>query len=216
MNRAMLLTTVSIIAVSAVVTPFVLSDLAWGHSHPFQPIRVLYNQNSNDSGTFVNSQNFSSTTYYDDQGADDFVVPQGRTWKVKEVDVTGVYFNGSGSANSVNVIFYKNDHGAPGAPLKNGTFNNLNAATGPNFLLQLPGTGVKLRAGRYWVSVVANSDWPSEPTWGWEVNSVQHGHEAMWRNPGGGLNPYCENWGMVENCVSTGPDYMFVLRGHSR
>ena len=51
----------------------------------------------------------SSLDAYDSQGADDFTVPDGATWKVSEVDVTGLYFNGPGPAVSENVFFYKAD-----------------------------------------------------------------------------------------------------------
>src|SRR5215469_3261648 len=83
-----------------------------GKFNPFKSLRtakMLYNQNSSDAGGYIDSENFTSgQTQYNDQGADDFVVPIGLTWRVTEVDVTGVYYRGSGPATSENVIFYKN------------------------------------------------------------------------------------------------------------
>lgn len=83
-------------------------------------LKTLYTQNSNSSGLNVNSQNFSSGTYTsaNDQAADDFVVPKGKTWRVGEVDVAGVYYNGAGLAQSENVYFYRDKNGMPGRSVK--------------------------------------------------------------------------------------------------
>ena len=66
---------------------------------------TLYDQNSNDTGSAINSQNYTSSTFsaYDDQGADDFTIPKGEHWTITEVDVTGQYFNGTGRATSEDV-----------------------------------------------------------------------------------------------------------------
>src|SRR5436190_18712187 len=61
--------------------------------------KTLYDQNKDPSGSHVFSEH-SESGFGDTQGADDFVVPKGYTWIIKEVDVTGIYFNGSGPANS--------------------------------------------------------------------------------------------------------------------
>jgi hypothetical protein len=147
--------------------------------------KTLYNQNSDNAHTAITSENetggFSSS--YDDQGADDFVVPKGQTWTVTEDDVTGQYFESTGPANSENVFFYKDRKGMPGKPVRNGAFENLNGGGGPDFAVKLPGKGLKLKAGRYWVSVVANMYVPDEGLWAWEVSSRQHGKPAMWQNP---------------------------------
>ena len=55
----------------------------------------------------TSSQNFeSSFDTYDDELADDFVVPSGQTWNINQVDAGGVYYNGAGPAVSANVSFY--------------------------------------------------------------------------------------------------------------
>ena len=78
-------------------------------------LSVLYDQNDSDDGIGIVSQNFeSSFDAYDAQAADDFTVPAGDTWKIKEVDVTGVYFNGSGPSRDETVTFYKSKKGRPG------------------------------------------------------------------------------------------------------
>ena len=79
------------------------------------PLATLYDQNSDDNGVGIVSQNFEATfDAYDAQGADDFTVPSGKVWTVTSVQATGVYFNGAGPCDSVNVTFYKNKNGKPG------------------------------------------------------------------------------------------------------
>lgn len=127
-----------------------------------QSLRVLWNQNSNDSGNSVNSQvltsNYTSASAfsaaddfvipksstsnfsYSDEAADNFVVPRGKTWRIKEVDVTGIYYNGSGKVAGhapflQNVIFYKNRRGMPGKRLRG--FRYRNGGAGPNLTIPL-------------------------------------------------------------------------------
>ena len=71
-----------------------------GTISPLTRANILYNQNSDDAGSPLNSQNYTSgSSQFNDQAADDFVIPKGQTWRITEVDVTGVYFNGSGTAD---------------------------------------------------------------------------------------------------------------------
>jgi hypothetical protein len=221
MNKAMLLTAASIVALSfaspAAARPFAPFS---GKARPFRAVaasKTLYGQNSKDTGNHVNSQNFTGgTSTYTDAAADDFVVPRGQTWRITEVDVTGVYFNAYGPAASENVTFYRDKRGKPGDPVARGNFANLNGTGGPDFILTLPGKGLKLRAGKYWVSVVANLEfYEGGGEWGWEANSVQHGKLAMWENPFNGFGTGCTTWGPVESCLDSGPDLMFDLRGIS-
>jgi hypothetical protein len=191
-----------------------------GNVHPLQipsGVRILYNQNSNPAGVGIDSQNFTSGTFSTGgtQGADDFVVPKGKTWTVTGVDVSGVYFNGSGPAASEDVIFYRNRKDEPGAAVKHGTFSALKGADNDGDLaIKLPDKGLTLAAGTYWVSVIANCSYQGGcGEWGWEVNRVQHGNQAMWRNPGGCC---CPTWETLEACFSMSGDFMFDLRGVAR
>jgi len=176
-------------------------------------LKVLYSQNSNDTGQSIDSQSFeSSFSEYDDQGADDFVVPPRSIWKIGEVDVTGVYFNGSGPAASENVFFYKDNRGEPGKQIASALeLNGRHDASG-SFAITIP--TVRLKPGTYWVSVQANCSFTGGcGEWGWEVSSVQHGNQAQWRDPNYRLGG-CPTWGSIEICVdAVGPDLMFKLRG---
>ena len=70
---------------------------------------ALYDQYDNPGSFSSSSQNFeASNNSYDDELADDFVIPGGIGWNIQTVDVSGEYFNGPGPASSVNVKFYSN------------------------------------------------------------------------------------------------------------
>src|SRR4051794_18321638 len=81
---------------------------------------TLVDYKKDDSRSANTSQNFeSSFEQYDNQGAGDFAVPSGHTWKVSTVDVTGQYRYSGGQADTANVFFYKDGKkkakGLPGA-----------------------------------------------------------------------------------------------------
>lgn len=168
-------------------------------------VRTLYTQNSNSLGVGFISDNFTSgTTTSSTVAADDFIVPKGKTWQVGEVDVTGVYFNGSGPATSENITFYKDASGVPGKTVKKGSFSALSCSdSGGSFSCTLP-KKVRLKPGHYWVSVVANMNFISGAgEWGWEESSVIHNDPAVWGTCSGGV---CGDW------QSLGEDLMFDLK----
>jgi hypothetical protein len=179
---------------------------------------VLYNQNSNANGLYVNSQNYTSGTYtaYNDQAADDFVVPKKATWTVTEIDLSGCC---SGSPISENVFFYKDNKGIPGKPVKGGSFMDLDGTGNPSFVISLGKKGVKLKAGHYWVSVVANcSDTGGCGDWGWALTGTIHNDSAVWEQPGNGAGTGCTTWGVVGTCFNGAysGDFMFELQGKSK
>ena len=183
-------------------------------------LSVLYDQTSNDSGIGIVSQNFeSSFDIYDAQAADDFTVPAGTIGTVKEVDATGVYFNGSGPANSENVTFYKNSHGAPGDVVAE--FDGVVGADSfGSFAIDL-GKGHKFKGGKhgktYWVSVQANLDFSAGGEWGWENQTTSEGNAAMWVNAGDGFATGCTTYSQENVCIPDGQgDHMFTLRGKSK
>ncbi|HEX4159904.1 MAG TPA: hypothetical protein VHY79_15670 [Rhizomicrobium sp.] len=195
--------------------------------HVAKGAKILYNQNSGD-GEAVVSQNFTSGSYsptYNAAGADDFVVPKKTTWTVTEVDVSGLYFNGSGTCSgncqfntSENVIFYADAKGMPGKAVKNGTFNGVKGTDNSGSLsISLGKKGVKLKAGTYWVSVVGNDPYVDTGwEWGWEQTSTIHGTEAEWENPQGGFGVGCTTWGNVGTCLGYNGDFAFDLQGSAK
>jgi len=215
---------VSTAGASRPINPTSAGASAKGQAHVIttapDTLTTLYDNNNNDSGVGVVSQNFESQfDAYDSQDADDVAVPATTIWKVKQVIVTGVYFNGSGPAASENVFFYKNKHGLPGDLLKEydgilGTDNG----TG-SFVIKLPSVA-RLNGGTagksFWVSVQANMDFSVGGEWGWEGSLNTVGKPAAWQNPGDGFATGCTTWGVETTCigdVGQGPSKMLKLRG---
>jgi len=180
---------------------------------PHGVAKVLYDQNSDDNGIGISSQDFeASFDAFDAQGADNFKIKQTLT-KVNEVVVTGVYFNGSGPAASVNVTFYKNSGGAPGSV--SAAFTGL-AYTDLGFgSFDVKTPTLKLKKGTYWVSVQARMDFSAGGQWGWETRNTQKGAPAMWQNPGDGFGTGCTTYNVLTTCIAAGegPDFMFTIKG---
>lgn len=181
MNKAILLSATAVVAVLTGGAPVAAQPPL--HT----PDTVLWNQNSNFGGT-LDSQNFTSggcvSTSHSATAADDFVVPQGQTWHITEVDVTGVYLNGSGPASCAVVTFYTNNRkGKPGRVHRRPFA--LDCGGGPNFHCVLP-KGVKLPSGTWWVSVTPDCSFVDGcGQWGWTENTVVHGYGAVTGEGGG-------------------------------
>ncbi len=160
---------------------------------PKAPNVVLYDQYDNDSLNATSSQNFEADfDAFDDETADDFVVPGGETWNVNQVDAAGQYFNGTGPMVSANVTFYSDAGGLPGSQVA--TRPNMSVVdSGGSIVIALP-SAVTLGSGHYWVSVQANMDFGVGGQWGFEDRTVQSNAEAAWQNPGGGFG-VCPTWG---------------------
>ena len=223
--RASILAGVSVLAVSAAPAfaasthPNIQTTQAKAHGAARKgtdrTLSVLYDQTSNPSGSYISSQNFGSGNTSNTAAADDFVVPEGQTWIVKEVDIPGVYFNGSGPAKSESVTFFKDKHAKVGKIV-----DDLEGLHGTDdfgsFAITLGEKGVKLKSGHYWVSVVTNMDFSGGGEWGWENQTpgTTEGDPAMWENPGG---TKCQTWTAESVCfgASVG-DQMFTLKGKAK
>lgn len=170
---------------------------------------VLWNQNTTSGGTVSSENTEGSTT----AGADDFTVPSGQAWLISEVDVTGVYFDGSGPASSEVVTFYSDKKSLPHR-VKKGPFTLNCADNNGSFQCTLP-KRIKLKAGTWWVSVVANCDVGTcSGEWGWSINTTVQGHEAAWENPTG--SGACTSWQPLHVCFGGPPlDLAFELRGRA-
>lgn len=177
----------------------------------------LFEQNDDANGVAIlSSTDDDEWSAYSSYGADDFAVPAGHKWKITEVDITGIYVNGSGPAYSENVLFFKNKNGLPGRPVAecDGVVGKDN---GGSFAIKLPKScRVALKGSNtYWVSVVANLTWDVYGIWEWETRNGQNGNPATWENPGGGFG-FCSDWGVMTSCIGNygeGPDFMFELKG---
>jgi hypothetical protein len=177
---------------------------------------TLYDQNNEDSGVGVVSTDFTGDfDSFDSYGADDFTVPVGHKWTVRQVEVTGSYHQGDGPAESENVRFYKDNEGLPGelvaaCDIIEGKDNH------GSFAITLPRPcKVHLKGGKtYWVSVSINMDFLLGD-WLWETGNGLKGNPAAWENPNGGFGS-CRTWGVMTSCIGNydeGPDFMFALKG---
>jgi hypothetical protein len=226
MKKNAFLGSAAVVALSAgnglAATPFAVA-----HAIPHKVIShapgltTLYDQTSDELSSTIGSQNFGATySQYDDAAADDFVVPAGHKWAIKEVDVAGVDY-GSGPASSLNVTFYKNSSGIPSA-VKSQCLNESNAGYNGNggYAIKLVastctnGVVPKMKAGHYWVSVVANQNYSSGNQWFWTLNGTIHKDDAMWENPGGGFGlDQCVTWCDLSNVIGYSDDLAFTLKG---
>jgi hypothetical protein len=190
--------------------------MAAGHGTvtPSTAADTLYDQYDNENPFFTTSQDFETgMSVYDDELADDFVIPGGVGWNISTIEVGGEY-NGTGPANSVNVNFYANgSNNRPGTLLQsrpNQAFTN-----GPNFSVPLS-QPVSLGPGIHWVSLQANQNHFPQGEWGWQNRNEQSNADASWRNPNNGFGSGCTTWASRNTCVGgglEGPDQVYRLLG---
>ena len=180
---------------------------------------VLYDQYNNPATNSITSQNFEAANdAFDSFLGDDFVVPAGNSWQIELVEVAGVYFNGTGPVQTVNVWFYANGTAGGVANVPTGAavcafLNQTPLDQAGSFLIPIP-AGCCLSAGTYWVVVQANMPFVPNGQWGWTERTLQANATAAWQNPGGGFGA-CPTWNRKLTCIptSTGPDQMFRLSG---
>jgi hypothetical protein len=175
---------------------------------------VLYDQTNLSSLSGIVSQNFSSVNAaFDASAADDFVVTDASGWTVSEVDLTAVYFNGSGPADSFDITFYNDAGGAPGSVACTAPASSYTAA-GNSFTIPLS-SPCSLAAGTYWVGAVANMNFSPGGEFGWVYYTGAGGAPSMWENPGGGFGTPCTSWGDFPTCFSIAADSLsFAIVGH--
>ncbi len=176
-------------------------------------LNVLYDQNGDDSGIATVSQNFESTfAIYDSFAADDFTTTS--KWRLREVDVTGAYFNGYGPAASEDVVIYQDDKGIPGKVVEEALGVAGNDDGFGSFVITLPKLKALKGHKKYWLSVVANCAFQGGcGQWGWENQTSVVNTPAQWENPNGGYG-LCPTWEDESACISGTPgDHMFTLRG---
>ena len=116
-----------------------------------------------------------------DELANDFIVQDGETWSVDSIDVDGMYFNGTGPADSFNVRFYADDVGLPGALVEERLAMpyTLNGST---FSVTIT-PPVHLGSGSYWVSVQARDGFCSRRAMGVERSRRAGGEQCRLAKP---------------------------------
>lgn len=177
---------------------------------------ILYDQTDFSATTAIPSQAFDpSDPSFDNQAADDFVVPASAgAWAIELIDVPGAYLTGTEQIPYANIFIYADAGGLPGTAIYTAThIKPFNDASGDlTFNLRIPAV---LPAGTYWLSVQAQTFGTSSIVWGWTERTEQMLSASAWRNPGGGLGTLCTDWGArAGTCnVGTQPDLSFRLLG---
>ncbi len=169
--------------------------------------KACYSLTTGDSGSGITSANYSDQVGIDAAGAADFKVKKKCT--IKKVQTTGVYYNGAGPADSVNVIIYKAKKGKPGAIVNEQDNLKYTDSTGLGSL-GVTLKAVHLKKGSYFVSFVANMTFAVGGQWGWETSSDQQGAADLWQNPDDGFGTGCTTWQPL-TCIGFSGDWMVTL-----
>jgi hypothetical protein len=132
---------------------------------PSAGLITLLDQITLVSGIATGSQNFEpGLDAFDDQVADDFVVPANESWNVDRVHAYGVYFNGAGPATSFHVTFYADNSAHPGVVECEYPSAPFTSSLG-DFAITLTGGPCFLPNGTHWVSVQANMNFSPDGQW---------------------------------------------------
>ncbi|MBI4916794.1 MAG: proprotein convertase P-domain-containing protein [Acidobacteria bacterium] len=181
------------------------------------PHAVLYDQTDSAGTNGFPSQDFeASNDLYDNQGADDFVIPVADgSWTIDEVYVLGSYSAGGGPTPAVNVYFYQDAGGLPGTQVYSALgLVPVDAAGDLTVALTTPAV---LSSGTYWVSVQAVMNYTPLGQWFWSTRSIQSNSPYAWRNPGGAFVAACTAWAPGAGTCAVGggvdPDALFRLSG---
>ncbi len=204
---------------------------AFGRSEPgaalvppsFAPVpagqKVLWDQSARTGTAVVSSENRldPGAGAFDTEGADDFIVATGKTWLLDGVDVVGDYYGQGqlGPADSVDVQIFAESNGFPSTV--SCSYRGLHPARGladGDFEVNLP-SPCRLTAGHFWVTVQAEIDFNAAKQWGWAERQAVRERPSAWRNPGGGYQTFCDDWGRRSaDChIGTNPDFAYRLRG---
>ncbi|MFS4468894.1 T9SS type A sorting domain-containing protein [Maribacter sp. 2210JD10-5] len=118
------------------------------------------------------------------QTADDFIVPEGNSWKVRSIIANGVA-NGTPTFSSATVVVYTDNGGVPGQPIFNsGELVPVSDPQNTNIELEFP-EDLELESGTYWLSVYANLAFnPNQEQWFWLTQANVIGSESAFRDDG--------------------------------
>ena len=178
---------------------------------------VCYTQTTVATGNAIVSQRFGpGFNMFNSRGADDFVTTLSTACAAISIDLPGQYFNGPGPATAVQVRFFFDNSGVPGAIYK--TRNVQATATGFTDIagtFHAPWTNpvVLQPSTTYWVSARARLNFNPFGNWGWDTLSPQFGNPAVWKNPGNGFSSGCVNWQTLPTCfgAGVGDDFAFTI-----
>lgn len=176
----------------------------------------LYDQTDNASGNGAPDQDFEAAfDAYDSEGADDFEVDWPDGWVVQQVRTIGTQSVG-GTADSVDVNFYPDMAGFPGATAQCSYAGIVPTQVAGSFTIDLP-SDCFLAPGFWWVAIQTDQDFGGgNGQHFWSNRTVQSNQESVWRNPNNGFGTGCTDWERQTTCGvggGTNPDFLFVIAG---
>lgn len=174
---------------------------------------ILYEQLPAGTNAYT-SQEFTDLPAYSCEGADDFIVPAGEVWTIETVTAFGGGWNGFVPSNVVNIVFYLDAGGVPGAVVQ--AYMGMDCTTegvypAANLVAGLP-IPQPLPAGHYWLSVAEVAPFDGYGQWGRNVASSVMNTQCMWRNPGGEFG-YGTAWQPGSVITYSACDWAFRLEG---
>ena len=183
---------------------------------------VLYDQISlTPRGNGEPDQNFEAAyDIYDSEAADDFVVPSGLNWEIDSVNIIGSQ-SAAGTAASVDITFYKDNGGTPGAAVSGCSYAGIATVdTGGSLSTTLPTTCV-LSPGTYWMGHITNQDFATSGQHFFSNTDTVSGSEAHWLNPGDGFGTGCTTFSPAGTVCGVGGgapayDLLFSLGGQAQ
>jgi hypothetical protein len=173
---------------------------------------VLYDQSgSADNGA---PTQYSVSSSYDADGADDFVVTDANGWSVTQFNFQISVQDNTGpqplpSGATFDVVVYPALASGTGPDVANAVCSGTGLAgttTGtPITGVSVPlGTPCNLPQGNYWVSFHTNFDFPPQLFWENSAGTAI-GSEAQWRNPGDAFGTGCTSFAAVSTCIGGDP-----------
>ena len=164
---------------------------------------VLFDQTANPGTNGAPAQNFSSSyDSYDNEAADDFVVPAGG-WTISSVNIISSGTAGFTGATPAAVTIYPDAGGMPGATPACSYPTAAATVTASSTSIALP-SGCSLGAGTYWVGISIDFNFVTQGQFFWSTQTSGSGNLAVWRNPGDGFALGCTNWGTLPACGVAG------------
>jgi hypothetical protein len=160
---------------------------------------TLYNQLDSPVGARISTDSIND--FNDSQGADDFVVPEGKVWSIGSVYAPGAIGGPANTVPAVNVFFYEDAGTLPGALIA--SYDGVPSTTGPDNLTVQLDPAMILEAGTYWLSVQADmSSLPDGNSWLWALRGAQTNDPGAW-------------YGLGSTTFAPLQDFRFLLAGTS-
>ncbi len=175
---------------------------------------AIYSQNDVVTGS-APSQNFIDFGGAIAQSADDFFIPEGSTWTIKNIIANGAA-NNAPAITSATVIIYENNNGIPGQEIYNsGAIIPDSEPSDYNLNLTLPDEQ-ELTSGAYWLSVYTNLDFgDNAQQWFWFTQATAIGNESTFKDSGDLFGTGAVDWTTHSLALGGEPeDLVFQIFGN--